>query len=163
MPVDVIGIDHIYLAVASLERSQPFYDAVLVEQLGFRKNSFALHEQPHVQYYNRHFGIVLRPASAAQRAGVTSPGLHHLCLQVDSAADVAAVATALRAGGIEATAPRTYPEYAADYVATFFTDPDGIRLEVTNFRQERRRRMEHWESAAAPPGASRGKAETGDE
>ena len=32
--------------------------------------------------------------------------------------------------GIDASLPRLYPEYAADYYATFFPDPDGMRLEV---------------------------------
>ena len=43
------------------------------------------------------------------------------------------------------TEPRYYPEYAADYYATFFTDGDGIRLEITNFREIRRRRMFDWD------------------
>lgn len=47
--------------------------------------------------------------------------------------------------GIEITAPRLYPEYAPDYHAFFFSDPDGARLEITNFRAERRTRMEHWD------------------
>lgn len=34
---------------------------------------------------------------------------------------------------------------APDYRATFFTDPDGVRLEVTNYRQERRDRYERWD------------------
>ena len=55
-------------------------------------------------------------------------------------ADVDETAAALTAAGISATEPKRYPEYAPDYAATFFTDPDGIRLEVTNYRQERRDR-----------------------
>ncbi len=51
----------------------------------------------------------------------------------------------LHAAGIPATEPRLYPEYAPDYIATFFTDPDGIRLEITNYRQERRDRHDRWE------------------
>jgi glyoxylase I family protein len=30
------------------------------------------------------------------------------------------------------------------YCATFVDDPDGLRLEITNFRAERKERMEHW-------------------
>jgi hypothetical protein len=63
---------------------------------------------------------------------------------VDSAAEVHAVADRLRAIGIDATEPNLFPEYASDYVATFFQDPDGIRLEVTNYRQERRQRHDNW-------------------
>lgn len=36
----------------------------------------------------------------------------------------------------ETVAHSLYPEYAPDYYAIFFSDPDGIRLELTNFRQE---------------------------
>jgi hypothetical protein len=44
--------------------------------------------------------------------------------------------------GITCSAPQLYPEYASDYYASFFSDPDGIRLELTNYRQERRKRFE---------------------
>jgi glyoxylase I family protein len=53
------------------------------------------------------------------------------------------VACALAAAGLEVSPPRLFPEYAPDYHAVFFTDPDGVRLEVTNFRAERKHRMEH--------------------
>ena len=55
-------------------------------------------------------------------------------------------ASKLRAAGIEASRPRLYPEYAPDYRATFFTDPDGLRLEVTNYRVERRQRHDEWDN-----------------
>jgi catechol 2,3-dioxygenase-like lactoylglutathione lyase family enzyme len=58
---EIIGIDHIYITVSDLQRSESFYDHVLVEALGFRKNKFTLGGDPHIQYFNRHFGYVLRP------------------------------------------------------------------------------------------------------
>ena len=142
---DVTGIDHIYLAVSDLVVSERFYDRVLIDALGFRKNSFTLAGDPHVSYYNRHFGFVLRPARVAAPHQPYAPGLHHFCLRVDSVDEVRAVAARLRAAGIDASDARLYPEYAADYTATFFEDPDGIRLEVTNHRQERRDRHAHWD------------------
>lgn len=145
---DVIGIDHIYIAVSDLHRSEAFYDRVMLQVLGFRKNKFVIGVDPHVQYFNRHFGYVLRPA---RRDGEHDPyltGLHHICLRVESAADVAVVAKQLADEGIEASEAKIYPEYAPDYWATFFTDPDGIRLEVTNYRQERRDRHDHWNKQA---------------
>lgn len=141
---EVTGIDHIYLAVSDLDRSEAFYDLVLSKTLGFRKNKFALDGDPHIQYFNRHFGFVLRPARDTGRHDSYSPGLHHFCLRVDSIADVVAVADQLRSFGVEASEAKRYPEYATDYWATFFTDPDGIRLEVTNYRQERRERHDNW-------------------
>jgi glyoxylase I family protein len=50
--------------------------------------------------------------------------------------------------GIEVTEPRYYPEYAPDYYATFFEDPDGVRLEVMNFREIRCKVMYDWEARA---------------
>lgn len=141
---EVIGIDHIYITASDLQRSEVFYDHVLLEALGFRKNKFTLSGDPHVQYFNRHFGYVLRPSRNSNVHNSYAPGLHHFCLRVESVADVGAVANQLRAVGIEASEAKLYTEYAPDYWATFFTDPDGIRLEVTNYRQERRDRHDNW-------------------
>lgn len=142
---EVTGIDHIYITVSDLERSETFYDKVLLKVLGFRKNKFALDGAPHVQYFNRYFGYVLRPARTHAAHDPYSPGLHHFCLRVDSVADVVAVFSQLQNNGILASEAKNYPEYAPDYWATFFTDPDGIRLEVTNYRQERRERHNNWQ------------------
>ena len=145
----VTGIDHIYITVSDMARSQAFYTTVLGEVLGFRHNRFTLAGDPHVQFYNRHFGYVLRPARVSathQTHNPYSPGLHHFCFRVDSVADVAQAAQALQAAGIAATDAQLYPDYAPDYWATFFTDPDGIRLEITNYRLERRQRHDEWDT-----------------
>ena len=71
--------------------------------------------------------------------------MHHLCFRVEGTVDVEDVAGKLRAAGIDASAPKRFPEYADDYLAAFFTDPDGLRLEVTNYRLERRQRHDHWD------------------
>lgn len=141
----VIGIDHVYITVSDLDRSRAFYDTVFLGVLGFRRNAFALGGDQHLHYYNRHFGYVLRPARALQPHQPYAPGLHHLCLRVDSVDDVRAVSAALNAAGIAATPAALHEQYAPDYWATFFTDPDGIRLEVTNYRAERRERHDKWD------------------
>jgi len=140
---DIIGIDHIYIAVSDLAVSEAFYDRAM-GALGFRKKAFEIAGDPHVQYFNRHFGFVLRPARGGWHDPY-APGLHHLCLRVDSAADVAGAAAGLREVGIAVGDPKLYPEYAPDYVAVFFCDPDGVRLEITNYRQERRERHDGWD------------------
>jgi glyoxylase I family protein len=142
--IEVTGIDHIYITASDMARSEAFYDRVM-KLLGFRKNSFAIDGDPHVQYYNRHFGYVLRPARSKHSHNPYAPGLHHLCFRVDSVEDVAAAANALRAAGIDATEAHLHPGYAPDYWATLFTDPDGVRLEITNYRQERRERHAQWD------------------
>ena len=51
--IEVTGIDHIYVAVSDLARSEAFYDRVMLEALGFRKNKFAIDGDRHVQYFSR--------------------------------------------------------------------------------------------------------------
>jgi glyoxylase I family protein len=146
-PVDVIGIDHVYIAVRDLARSEAFYDRVM-EILGFRKGTRAIGGEPHRHYYNRQFGFSLRPARPGTPAhDPYAPGLHHFCFRVLDEACVDRAAQQLQSAGIDATPPQYYPEYAPDYYATFFADPDGVRLEITNFRQQRRQRMYDWDAA----------------
>lgn len=153
---DVLGIDHVYFSVSDLAVSERFYDRVLVEALGHVKVHAPVGGDPHVHYINRHFSIALRPARSRAAHDPYGPGLHHFCLRVEDAAAVDRVARALSASGIAASEPRLHPEYAADYYATFFDDPDGLRLEVTNFRAERRERNVGWEAwAAARRGGAR--------
>jgi catechol 2,3-dioxygenase-like lactoylglutathione lyase family enzyme len=147
MPVEVIGIDHVYLAVRDVVASERFFDGVMLGVLGYRKNASVIGGDPHVHYYNRQFGFSLRPA----RAGTPThdpyaPGLHHFCFRVEDEAAVDRAAAELVAAGVAATTPRYYPEYASDYYATFFESPDGVRLEITNFRAIRRKRMYEWDS-----------------
>jgi glyoxylase I family protein len=141
---EIIGIDHIYLAVADLARSESFYDRVM-KPLGFKKSTFAIGGAPHRAYYNRHFALTIRPAHAAKRRhDPYAPGLHHLCMRAPDRAAVDAIARRLRSAGIAIDGPRLWPEYAPDYYAVFFEDPDGIRLEVMNFITRRRQIRRRW-------------------
>lgn len=152
---ELAGLDHIYLTVSDLARSESFYDLLLCQALGCRKNRFTLGDaEPHIQYFHRDFGIVLRPARVVAPHQPYAPGLHHLCLRVDSVAEVQAVAQQLAAAGVAASPASCMPEYAPDYHATYFTDPDGLRLEVTNLRQERRQRRDQWDSLGPTPDSS---------
>jgi len=141
----VIGIDHIYITVSDLEQSEKFYDAVM-DVLGFKKNKFQLEYENHIQYYNRHFGYVIRPSRSKDSHNPYSVGLHHFCLRVESKNEVDEVAIKLRDKNIAVSGPKQYSEYAPDYYAVFLSDPDGVKLEVTNYREERRNRYDNWNS-----------------
>ncbi len=141
--LEVVAVDHIYLAVRDLPRSVAFYDPVM-RLLGFKKGTGAIAGEPHAHYFNRVTQYSIRPA----RGGAHDPyrpGLHHLCFRVATRADVDAATTALRTLGIAASEPALYPEYAADYYATFFADPDGIRLEIVAHRRMRSLIRDHWD------------------
>ncbi len=130
MPIQVSGIDHLYVAVSDMARSEAFYDDVM-KLLGFRKGTKAIAGEPHVHYFNQYTQYTIRPARAGTSADAYAVGaLHHLCFRVADRDAVDAVFAALGDLGIDASAPAFYPEYRDDYYATFFSDPDGVRLEV---------------------------------
>jgi len=60
---EIIGIDHIYVAVSDLGRSESLYDRVTLV-LGFRKNTFTNDGDHQIQYYNRHPASSCGPPSA---------------------------------------------------------------------------------------------------
>jgi catechol 2,3-dioxygenase-like lactoylglutathione lyase family enzyme len=117
VPVEVCGIDHIYIAVSDLSRAIAFYDPVM-RALGFRKGTKAIAGDPHAHYFNRETQYTIRPAKRPGPHDSYAPGLHHLCFQVPGNTDVDLAVRELRALGVEATEP-AFPEYSPDYYATF--------------------------------------------
>ena len=140
--VEVVGIDHIYLTVSDLARSEAFYDTVL-GLLDFRKIDAAIGGDPHRHYFNKITQISIRPAHGGKH-NPYAPGLHHLCLQVADNAAVDRLAALFKGAGIETTAPAFYPQYAEDYYAIFFGDPDGLRHEIVARRARRKLAVEKW-------------------
>jgi len=143
--LEVTAVDHVYVTVTDLGRSVAFYDPVM-RLLGFRKGTMPIEGEPHAHYFNRVTQYSLRPArSPTAPHDPYAPGLHHVCFRVASPADVDTAARALAALGVEVSAPRLYPQYAPDYYAAFFTDPDGIRLEIVAHRRLRSLIRDHWD------------------
>lgn len=127
-----------YVSVSDFPRAEAFYDRVM-RLLGFRKGDKPIAGEPHAHYFNPALQYTIRPAHRDVPHDPYAPGLHHLCFQLRTPSDVDAAFEALREAGIEATPPRRYPEYNPDYYATFFRDPDGLRLELvarTPWREE---------------------------
>jgi len=146
--MEVLGVDHIYLSVSDIDRAERFYDRVM-RLLGFRKGNKPIAGERHLHYFNRVFQISIRPAKSSTSHDPYTPGLHHLCLQLRSPADVDAAAAALEGEGIQASEPKLYPEYNPDYYATFFSDPDGIRLELVSRTPYRDELVERWDDLTA--------------
>lgn len=122
-PIASVKVDHIVLLAQSLERSLPFYDALL-ECLGFTKLS--------QHFWRNQDGFIVqldeaRPdTSAYERYGA---GVNHLGLRVETVAEVHAVQHAMRARGFDA--PET--QDLDGVLALFMKDPDGFRIEVSYF------------------------------
>ncbi len=145
MELEVTGIDHLYLTVADFARSEAFYDRVMAV-LGYRKGTLAVAGDPHAHYFNRVMQVSIRPARTPDRPhDAYAPGFHHLCLRLPDRRSVDAAVRALVALGVDVSAPRLYPEYAEDYYAAFFADPDGLRLELVANRRLRDEIRERWD------------------
>jgi catechol 2,3-dioxygenase-like lactoylglutathione lyase family enzyme len=130
MLIDVLALDHLFISVSDFERSQKFYDGVM-QALGFYKGTLAIAGEPHAHYFNRVMQYSVRPArSRLGEHDPYAPGVHHVCFQVKDRQAVDEATAALRQLGVDVTDPAEYPEYAPDYYASFFVDPDGIRLEI---------------------------------
>jgi catechol 2,3-dioxygenase-like lactoylglutathione lyase family enzyme len=145
MEIEVLGLDHIYITVSEMLRSEMFYDKVM-KVLGFRKVIRPIGNQPHVHYFNRCMRYTIRPAASTRSHNQNSPGLHHLCFQVRDQQSVDVAAKLLRQCGVEASEPRLYPEYTPDYYATFLHDPDGIELEIVNRFKARDETVKNWDN-----------------
>jgi catechol 2,3-dioxygenase-like lactoylglutathione lyase family enzyme len=134
------AIDHVDLVVSSLERSVPFYEAIL-RPLGYIGSGEIVGEEgERVVYINRHDSdgsIGLRERrhglDVADRYAI---GLHHLALSALSRGVVDEVAAAARAAGGEIeSGPKDY-DYTPGYYAVFVHDPDGIKLEFVHRPEE---------------------------
>lgn len=141
--VTVIGLDHIYLTVSDVVRSEAFYDPVM-QALGFRKGDKPIAGERHAHYFCPVLQISLRPARSPRPHDPYAPGLHHLCLQLPDRTQVDAAYRSLRELGVPATEPALYPEYNPDHYATFFQDPDGLRLELVTRTPYRDALTEEW-------------------
>lgn len=145
MDLHVLRLDHLYVTVRDLAASERFYDPVL-QALGFKKGTRAIGGEPHVHYLGRTLQYTIRPARSGHEADPYATGsVHHVCFQVIDKAAVDEAHRRLRALSVEASAPRLYSEYRSDYYATFFKDPDGIRLEIVCDTAVRRLLRERWE------------------
>jgi glyoxylase I family protein len=141
--LDIVGLDHIYLAVSDFDRSERYYDDVMMA-LGFRKGDKAIGGERHAHYFNPALQLSIRPARTAHPHDAYSPGLHHLCLQAKDNAAVDEAHRRLSALGVSATTPRAYTEYVPNYYAIYFEDPDGVRLEIAARTPQRETIATRW-------------------
>lgn len=138
------GIDHIYLSVSDFRRSEEFYDAVMAA-LGLHKDDTAIGGEPHAHYLAPTFQLTIRPARSERAHDPYAAGLHHLCFQAENIAAVDASYELLREMGCSPSPPDYYPQYNPEYYATFFEDPDGLRLEIVNRTGYRRQLADRWQ------------------
>ena len=129
------GIHHVDLVVSDLDRSLAFYRALL-GPLGWHGVSQTAGERGEMIHYlfgpGSSVGLRQAPdATAGLPVDRYRVGLHHLCLEAATREALDGAAAQLRElGAVVTDGPREFPEYRPGYFAVFFTDPDGIKLEL---------------------------------
>jgi glyoxylase I family protein len=134
----VHGIHHLDLVVSDLERSLGFYRELL-GPLGYvREGEIAGERGERVVYLGHVSAITAIGLREAQSDAHGPPydryalGAHHVAFGAPSRDTVDERAAWLRDRGAEIESePREY-DYIPGYYAVFFSDPDGIKLEIVH-------------------------------
>ncbi len=129
------ALSHVDLTVTELARSIEFYGQVL-GRLGYRRTGEAGAGAPCWATSDPEggfFSIALqaaRPESAGKPHDRYAPGLHHLAFHADNREDVDTFHDFLVSIGARVLDPPAEYKYTPGYYAIFFSDPDGLKLEV---------------------------------
>ena len=127
--MEINGIAHVQLTVNDLERSQPFYEAVL-GFMGMR----AVVKSPNFLYMigGRTAVAITRSSEENRQHGFDQRriGLHHLCFRARLREDVDELYRFLLERGVAIVHAPEEGSFAPGYYSVLFEDPEGIRLEM---------------------------------
>jgi catechol 2,3-dioxygenase-like lactoylglutathione lyase family enzyme len=128
-----VGLHHVDIVVSSLERSLPLYRALL-RPLGYVAAYEVVGERGEPVWYLDGEGVGaslgIREAQIDVQHRRYAVGLHHLAFEASSKEMVDERYAWARDQGLEIeNEPQEWP-YVPGYYATFFHDPDGLKLEV---------------------------------
>ncbi len=128
------GVHHVDLVVSSIERSLPFYTALL-GPLGYHRVGEVEGERGETIWYLSGPGtsIGLREAhSESEEYDRYRIGLHHLAFEGESRAQIDERAAWLATQEVEIESEPQEYAYQPGYYAVFFYDPDGLKLEIVH-------------------------------
>jgi glyoxylase I family protein len=140
-------INHLRLTVTDIARARQFY-APIMERVGYRlveESSSRLawaSWAPHgiLQWF------IISAARSDRPHDRYSAGLHHLAWNVESRSEVDALFKFLQSSGIPILDPPAEYEYEPGYYAFFFSDPDGLKLEIVHV--DVKGSLAYWERVA---------------
>jgi len=124
-------LGHIKLAVSDFKISRTFYSK-LFNNLGFTQISDKKRSAGWATLDG--FGIWIAQANILEpKYKFSAPGLHHLCIKARSKEEVDRIYEMIKDETHIFDPPQKYPKYTPEYYAVFFSDPDGIKLEVAYY------------------------------
>ena len=130
------GIDHLMINANNYQTSVKFY-AWLMPKIGYAEKHEYGGEDPMTGFSGAGGSLWLSNSATNLRTDNFNKrrvGLREIAFRADSRAQVDEVAMGIEAaGGKILDAPQEYPQYAPNYYSVFFTDPDGLKLEVVTY------------------------------
>ncbi len=130
----VLGaINHVALTVSNLDKSLKFYQPILTF-LGYKNTE----NYPGVAIWESETtGSAVnlweaKPEFVSYNHKLYAPGLHHLAFNADSPAQIDRFYQLLLQIDAKILNPPAEYDYAPGYYAVFFTDPDGLKLELAH-------------------------------
>jgi glyoxylase I family protein len=129
------GVHHVDLVVSAIGRSLPFYTELL-GPLGYHSVGEVEGERGETIWYLSGPGTSIGLREATTETGGSYDryrvGLHHLAFEAGSRAQVDERAAWVRTQGVEVESEPQEYAYLPGYYATFFYDPDGLKLEIAH-------------------------------
>jgi len=130
-------VDHVDLVVSDLERSLRFYRGLLaplgwvaaVKQEGERGETIRYLGGPDL---NGSLGLREAQSKSDKAVDRYAVGLHHLAFEAPNRGAVDRAFAWAKEQGVEIDGEPGERHYTPGYYATFFFDPDGIKLEVVH-------------------------------
>ena len=129
--MEINGVAHVILTVRDLERSKPFYTALL-SHFGLTQ---VVDNAEYLYFVGGRTAVGLRPAGPEHREARFEQwraGLHHVCFRARSRDDVDSVERLVVALGGRIVHGAHEEGWVPGYYSVLFEDPDGIRLEVNH-------------------------------
>ncbi len=123
---------HIDLTVQDLGISVPFYEIVL-SRLGYQRTGAYAGTSPCWAYVAAEapdFSIALHQAVSPGEHDRYAPGLHHLAFHAPDREEVVSFFEFLLKNDMTVLDQPAEYDYTQGYYAVFFSDPDGMKLEV---------------------------------
>ena len=128
------GVDHIIVNVNDYAAAKKFY-GWLMAQIGYPK--VMSYDQPQTDVTTGYFGdqgsFWLRPSDPEFRGDKFHRhrvGLCEIAFAADSRSQIDDLAKQIPANGGKVTDPPKEYDYLPGYYSVFFTDPDGLKLEL---------------------------------
>lgn len=123
-------INHLAITISNRSKSEPFYNTIL-EFIGYQQVE---KNDNFVMWWSQIAGAILiynaKPEAINKHCDRYSPGLHHLAFNADSREQVDNLYKLILEIGATVLDPPAEYDYTPGYYAVFFSDPDGIKLEL---------------------------------